>query len=125
VNDARFLSDDDILTALAASFPLTPAEPDAAQLHRLSLAVAELRQKTAAAHAPAARSPRWSLPPRLSPLVLAGSVVGVVAAGTGISFAVGAPIPAAVRSIVRSVGLDKPTTPPSLPPTTVPSSVGH
>jgi len=126
VTDARLLSDDDLLAALAASFPVEPAEPDAAQLHRLSLAVAELRLNTAPADAPvaAARSPRWNLPRRLSPLVLVGSVVGVVGAGTGISFAVGAPIPATVRSIVRSVGLDKPATPPTLPPTTVPSSAG-
>jgi hypothetical protein len=118
----ELLSDDDILDALAASFPVEPAAPEAAQLYRLSLAVAELRATTAAATAPRAR---WSLPRRLSPLVLAGSVVGVVGAGTGISFAVGAPIPAAVRTIARSVGLDNPVTPTTLPavtPTTLPSA---
>jgi hypothetical protein len=126
MRDALLLSDDDLLAALAASFPVEPAQPDAAQLHHLCLAVAELRRKTAPAAAPvaAAHSPRWSLPRRLSPLVLVGSVVGVLGAGTGISFALGAPIPAAVRSIVRSVGLDKPATPATLPLPTVPSSTG-
>jgi hypothetical protein len=127
---AHLLSDEDLLGALAASFPVEPVEPDPALLHQLSLAVAELRQKTAPAPAPA-RSPaatrplRWTLPRRLSPALFAGAVIGVVGAGTGISYAVGVPIPAAVRSIARSVGLAqpaRPTTPPGVRPTaTAPS----
>jgi len=58
------------------------------------MAVAELREKTATtpAHAPATpRRPRWTLPRRLSPVVLAGAAIGVLGAGTGISYAVGVP----------------------------------
>ena len=112
---AHLLSDEDLLRALAASFPVEPVEPDPALLHQLSLAVAELRQRTTPAPAHAARRLRWTLPRRLSPAFLAAAVIGVVGAGTGISYAVGVPIPAAVRSIVRSVGLAQPA-PPSTPP---------
>ena len=118
----RSLSDEELLTALAESFPVEQAEPDAASLHRLSMAVAELRRSTTGptpARTPghAARPSRWALPRRLSPVVIAGAVVGVLGAGTGISYAVGVPVPAAVRSIARTVGLAKPT-PTTLPPTT-------
>jgi len=122
---ALLLSDEEILGALAAAFPVDPVEPDAVQLFRLSMAVAELRQRTAttSAHAPATtRRQRWSLPRRFSPVVLAGAAIGVLGAGTGISYAVGVPIPAAVRDVARSVGLAKPTTsaptPTTLPPAT-------
>jgi hypothetical protein len=127
---ALLLSDDELLGALAAAFPVEPVEPDAAQLFRLSMAVAELRERTAAAATPAhppaaARRQRWSLPRRFSPLVLAGAAVGVLGAGTGISYAVGVPVPAAVRDVARSVGLANPAPPPStpttLPPATAPS----
>ena len=37
---AALLSDEELLGALAASFPVDPVEPDAAQLSRLSMAVA-------------------------------------------------------------------------------------
>src|ERR1700683_4179161 len=95
---ALLLSDEEILGALAAAFPVDPVEPDAVQLFRLSMAVAELRQRTATTPAdapdvrdaaPAARRQRWSLPRRLSPVVLAGAAIGVLGAGTGISYAVG------------------------------------
>jgi hypothetical protein len=120
---ALHLSDEDLLGALAASFPVEPAEPDAAQLHQLSMAVAALRARTAPAHPPAAaRRPRWALPRHFSPLVLAGAAIGVVGAGTGISYAVGVPIPAAVRSVARTVGLAQPTTPTTLPPAATPAS---
>jgi hypothetical protein len=123
------LSDEEILGALAAAFPVEPVEPDAVQLFRLSMAVAELRQRTATtpakAPATAARRQRWSLPRRFSPVVLAGAAIGVLGAGTGISYAVGVPIPAAVRDVARTVGLAKPTaptpTPTTLPPATAPS----
>jgi hypothetical protein len=121
-NGADLLSDDELLTALAASFPIEPVEPDAASLHRLSMAVAELRRATTPVPIPAAaRRAHWSLPRRLSPVVLASAVVGVVGAGTGISFAVGAPLPAAVRSIARTVGLAKPATPTTMPTATAPA----
>jgi len=122
---ADLLSDEELLGALASSFPVDPVEPDAAQLYRLSMAVAELREKTATtpAHAPATpRRPRWTLPRRLSPVVLAGAAIGVLGAGTGISYAVGVPLPAAVRAVARTVGLAKPTTPTPLIPTTLPAA---
>jgi hypothetical protein len=135
---ALLLSDEEILGALAAAFPVDPVEPDAVQLFRLSMAVAELRQRTATtitpsqAQAPAAtaalaaaRRQRWSLPRHFSPAVLAAAAIGVLGAGTGISYAAGVPIPAAVRDVARSVGLAKPTapapTPTTLPPATAPS----
>ena len=127
---ALLLSDEELLGALAAAFPVDPVEPDAAQLLRLSMAVAELRERTATATTPAhppaaARRQRWSLPRRFSPLVLAGAAVGVLGAGTGISYAVGVPVPAAVRDVARSVGLANPAAPPptptTLPPATAPS----
>jgi hypothetical protein len=119
---AGLLSDDELLGALAASFPVEAVEPDAAQLHRLSMAVAELRATTTPAHSPdAASRPRWTLPRRFSPLVLAGAAIGVVGAGTGISYAVGVPIPAAVSSIARTVGLAQPATPTTVPAATAPS----
>ncbi|MGA2306624.1 MAG: hypothetical protein ABSH29_20930, partial [Acidimicrobiales bacterium] len=96
------LSDEELLGALAASFPIEPVEPDAAQLHRLSMAVAELRERTTTTptqSTAAARRPRWTLPRRFSPVVLAGAAIGVLGAGTGISYAVGVPIPAAVRAV--------------------------
>jgi hypothetical protein len=119
---AGSLSDEELLTALAESFPVTQTEPDAASLHRLSMAVADLRRPRTGptptrTPAHAARPSRWALPRRLSPVVIAGAVVGVLGAGTGISYAVGVPIPAAVRSIARTVGLAKPT-PTTLPPAT-------
>jgi hypothetical protein len=122
---AQLLSDDELLGALAASFPVDPVEPDAAQLYRLSMAVAELREKTATApaHPPATtRRPRWTMPRRLSPVVLAGAAIGVLGAGTGISYAVGVPLPAAVRAVARTVGLAKPTTPAPPTPTTLPAA---
>jgi hypothetical protein len=125
------LSDEEILGALAAAFPVDPVEPDAAQLFRLSVAVAALRQRTVTtpAHTPAtpaaASRQRWSLPRRFSPIVIAGAAIGVLGAGTGISYAVGVPIPAAVRDVARTVGLAKPAaptpTPTTLPPVTAPS----
>ena len=116
------LSDEELLGALVASFPIEPVEPDAAQLHRLSMAVAELRARTTPTHSPAAtRRPRWTPPRRFSPVVLAGAAIGVVGAGTGISYAVGAPIPAAARAVARSVGLAKPTTPTTVPAATPPA----
>jgi len=128
---ALLLSDDELLSALASAFPVDAVEPDAAQLLRLSMAVAELRERTATAttttpaHPPAAaRRQRWSLPRRFSPVVLAGAAIGVLGAGTGISYAVGVPVPAAVRDVARSVGLADPTTPtsaPTLPAATAPS----
>jgi hypothetical protein len=119
---AALLSDEELLGALAASFPVDPVEPDAAQLYRLSMAAAELRQKiaTTPAHSPATpRRARWTLPRRFSPVVLAGAAIGVLGAGTGISYAVGVPLPAAVRAVARTVGLAKPTTP---TPTTLPAA---
>jgi hypothetical protein len=65
--------------------------------------------------------PRWTLPRRFSPVVLAGAAIGVLGAGTGISYAVGAPIPAAVRAVARTVGLAKPTTPTTVPAATPPA----
>jgi hypothetical protein len=119
---AALLSDEELLGALAASFPVDPVEPDAAQLYRLSMAAAELREKiaTTPAHSPATpRRARWTLPRRFSPVVLAGAAIGVLGAGTGISYAVGVPLPAAVRAVARTVGLAKPTTP---TPTTLPAA---
>ena len=122
VDHAHRLSDEELLRALAVSFPVEPVEPDAALLLRLSMAVAELRATTTPEHSPAAaRRPHWTLPRRFSPVVFAGAVIGVVGAGTGISYAVGAPIPAAVHSIARSVGLAPPTTPTTLPAAIVPA----
>jgi len=131
---AGLLSDDALLSALAASFPVDPVEPDAAQLHQLFMAVAELRARSTATTATArarathssaaARRQRWSLPRRFSPVVLAGAAIGVLGAGTGISYAVGVPLPAAVRDVARTVGLAQPPPPPTpttLPPTTAPS----
>ena len=104
VDHAHRHSDEELLGTLAVSFPVEPVEPDAALLHRLSMAVAELRATTTPGYSPAAaRRPHWTLPRQFSPVVLAGAVIGVVGAGTGISYAVGAPIPAAVRSIARTV----------------------
>ena len=49
--------------------------------------------------------------------MLAGAAIGVLGAGTGICYAVGVPLPAAVRAVARTVGLAKPTTPaPTTPP---------
>ena len=121
---AQLLSDDDLLGALAASFPVDAVEPDAAQLQQLSMAVGALREGTtpAPAHSPAAaRRPLWTLPRRFSPVLIAGAAIGVLGAGTGISYAVGVPIPAAVRAVARTVGLATPPTPPTLPAATAPS----
>jgi hypothetical protein len=60
---AALLSDEELLGALAASFPVDPVEPDAAQLYRLSMAVgrASREDATTPAHrrhaAPAALDP--------------------------------------------------------------------
>ena len=104
---AHLLSDEDLLRALAASFPVEPVEPDPALLHQLSLAVAELRQKAPRRRRPTRRAAGCAGPCRAGSVrsCLAAAAIGVVGAGTGISYAVGVPIPAAVRSIVRSVGL--------------------
>jgi hypothetical protein len=107
------LSDEELLTQLSAAFPAEKIEPDAASLHRLSLAVAELHPGDVA-EAPARvskrrRPHRLTLPGRLSPVVSAGTLVGALVMGTGISYAVGVPIPAAVRSVARTVGLASPT----------------
>jgi hypothetical protein len=121
---AQLLSDDELLGALAASFPLDPVEPDATQLLQLSMAVATLRESTTTtpAHSPTAeRKPHWSLPRRFSPVVIAGAAIGVLGAGTGISYAVGVPIPAAVRAVARTVGLAKPPTPTTPPAAAAPS----
>ena len=119
---ALLLSDDDLLAALAASFPVAPVEPDMDSLRRLSPAVATLRPITSdSVRSPAtARPSHWSWPRRLSPALLAGAVFGVVGAGAGISYATGTPVPAALRSIARTVGLAapaKPATPPAVAPT--------
>src|ERR1700735_2530447 len=97
----HILSDDELLGALAASFPVEQREPDAASLQHLAQAVATLRP----AHGAANRPHWWDLPRRLSPAVIAGAVVGIVGAGTGISYAVGDPLPTAVHSISRSAAL--------------------
>jgi hypothetical protein len=106
------VSDEELLTRLAASFPVEQIEPDASSLRHLSVAVAQLRSP-AVAEVPARttrrRAGRISLPRRLSPVVTIGSLVGALAMGTGISYAVGVPIPAAVRSVARTVGLAAPT----------------
>ena len=106
------VSDEELLTQLAAAFPVEPVEPDASSLHRLSLAVAELHP-TEAPPTPNRRTTRQntrrlSRPGRLSPVVSAGTLVGALVMGTGISYAVGVPIPAAVRSVARTVGLAAP-----------------
>jgi hypothetical protein len=105
-------SDEELLTRLGAAFPVEQVEPDASSLHRLSLAVAELHPP-AVAPAPKGRTtrrrtPRPSLRGKLSPVVSAGTLVGALVMGTGISYAVGVPIPAAVRSVARTVGLAAP-----------------
>jgi hypothetical protein len=113
------VSDEDLFAQLAAAFPIDPVEPDASSLHRLSLAVAELHpfEATPAPKRRIAlrRSRRLSFPGKFSPIVSAGTLVGALVMGTGISYAVGVPIPAAVRSVARTVGLAPPA-PPSLGP---------
>jgi hypothetical protein len=106
------VSDEELLTQLAAAFPVEPVEPEPSSLHRLSLAVAELHP-TGTAPGPRRRTTRLrtrrlSLPGRLSPVVSAGTLVGALVMGTGISYAVGVPIPNAVRSVARTVGLAAP-----------------
>jgi len=98
---ASDLSDEDLLARLAESFSIEDIEPDASTLRQLSIAVAALHQPEPP------RLPRVTLQRRLRPAVLAGTVLGALVAGTGISYAVGVPIPAAVRSIARTVGLAK------------------
>jgi hypothetical protein len=113
------VSDEELLTQLAAAFPIEPVEPDASSLHRLSLAVAELRPFDVSPipkhRIGFRRSLRLSLPRKLSPVVSAGALVGALLMGTGISYAVGVPIPAAVRSVARTVGLAPPAPPPVSP----------
>ncbi len=103
-----YVSDDELLTRLATSFAVEETEPDASSLRHLSLAVAEMRRPvtTVTTTQPSRRRVgRLSLPRRLSPVATAGALVGALAMGTGISYAVGVPIPSAVRSVARSVGL--------------------
>lgn len=111
------LSDDELLVALAASFPVEERAPDTASLQHLARAVATLRPTNRATNRPH----WWDFPRRISPAVIAGAVVGMVGAGTGISYAVGDPLPTAVHSIARSVGLASPATPPTTPVTTPPA----
>ena len=102
------VSDEELLTQLAASFAVEESEPDAASLRQLSLAVAELHRPvvTAPTTRPTHRRRELgSLPRRLSPVAAAGAVVAALAMGSGISYAVGGPAPAVVRSVVRTVGL--------------------
>ena len=125
------ISDEELLTRLAASFPVEQREPDPSSLRQLSLAVAALRQAQAAS-VPAAhdggRALRARMPRRLSPAIIAGAVLGAVVTGSGISYAVGVPVPAAVRSVARVVGLAAPAPPataPNAPPvatTTTPTT---
>jgi hypothetical protein len=122
------MSDENLLRRLAASFPVDEKEPDPSSLRQLSVAVATMQRP---ATPPTRPRPRVRVSRRLSPLVITGTVVGALATGTGISYAVGGPIPAAVRSIARSVGLDNPpppatTTllPTTAPPATVSPAVG-
>jgi hypothetical protein len=113
------ISDDELLGRLSAAFPIEPAEPDPASLRQLSIAVAELQRQHAPAPVRSPRRVRVTLPRRLSPVVIAGTLAGALVTGTGISYAVGVP---AVRSIVRTVGLANPApTTPALPPAPVPS----
>lgn len=100
-------SDEELMRRLAASFPVEQIEPDSSSLRHLSVAVGQLHRP--ATHTLAGitrrRTDRTPLPRRLSPVVAIGSVVGALALGTGISYAIGVPIPAAVRSVARTVGL--------------------
>jgi hypothetical protein len=110
------VSDEELLTRLAASFAVEPVEPDAASLRQLSAAVAERHRPATIAVPPRTAGPRTrriSLPRRLSPVVTIGSLVGALVMGTGISYAVGVPIPAAVRSVARTVGLAPPAPKPA------------
>jgi len=119
------VSDEELLTRLSASFPVEQIEPDASSLLQLSVAVAELRRPAAteSAQITPRRTGRISLPRRLSPVVTVGSLVGALAMGTGISYAVGVPIPAAVRSVARTVGLAAPApTPATLSPAVIAAS---
>ena len=117
------VSDEELLTRLAASFSVEQTEPDASSLRQLSLAVAELRRPVVAAPTPQPSrrraSRRHSIPRRLSPVAAAGALVAALAMGSGISYAVGGPAPAVVRSVARSVGL----APPGPPPTTLSPAV--
>ena len=116
---ARARSDEDLLDLLATAYPVEECEPSWSSLHQLSIAVAELRRgESAPAPVPLARRARQGLrlrmPRRMGPVIIVGSVVGVFATGTGISYAAGVPIPAAVRSVARAVGLDNAPPPSTL-----------
>jgi hypothetical protein len=119
------VGDEELLARLAAAYPVAPCEPDLSALQHLSVAVAAMRP-TAAPPVPLPRRAgdalRARVPRRVGPVVIAGSVLGVLVTGTGISYAVGVPIPAAVRSVARVVGLAKTPAPstPSSPPAVVP-----
>jgi len=125
-SSSRTVDDDELLARLTAAYPVDQCEPDASALAHLSLAVAHLRQ-TASPSVPLAQRAgaawRARVPRRMSPVIIAGSLFGVVVTGTGISYAVGVPVPAAVRSVARAVGLAKP--PAASTPSTVPAAIPH
>jgi hypothetical protein len=124
-SDVCTRGDEELLARLAAAYPVEECESSWTSLHQLSIAVAELR-RAGSAPTPVPLAPvrlarrarqglRLRMPRRMGPVIVVGSVVGVLATGTGLSYAAGVPIPTAVRSVARAVGLAKAPTPPTAP----------